>query len=214
MRTALKGKIMNKINTIAISAAIILTLGISAGAAEVIMSKADYKAAKTDLTAKYKMEKSACSSTTGNAKDICVEEAKGRENVSKAELEQNYSPSEKHRYDVRMATANAVFAVAKEKCDDVTGNTKDVCRAEAKDAHVAAKADAKVAEKTADANTTARNKVDAANANARETKMDARSEASIAKRNAEYVVAKEKCDALTDAAKAACVQDAKIQFGQ
>lgn len=212
--TQLKGKVMNKINTAAMSAAIILAFGISANAAEGVMSKADYKAAKTDLNAKYKTEKAACASTTGNAKDICVEEAKGREKVSKAQLEQNYRPSEKHRYEVRMATANAVYAVAKEKCDDVTGNAKDICRAEAKGAHVSAKANAKVAEKSADANSTARNKIDAANANARETKMDARSDATTAKRNADYAVAKEKCDALTDGAKTACLQDAKTQHGQ
>ncbi len=205
---------MKKLNIAVISAAIMLAFGISANAADNVMSKADYKAAKTDLTAKYKSEKAACASMTGNAKDICVEEAKGRENVSKAELEQNYSPSDKHRYDVRMATANAAYAVAKEKCDDVTGNAKDICRAEAKAAHVSAKANAKVAEKTSDANTTARNKIDAAKTSARETKMDAQSDAMMTKRKADYAVAKEKCDALTDGAKTNCLQDAKTQFGQ
>lgn len=205
---------MSKINVSTFSVALLLALGNGISAADAAMSKADYSAAKSDITAKYKIEKAACKSMTGNAKDICVEEAKGRENIAKAELTQSYTPSEKHLYDVRVVTANAAFAVAKEKCDDITGNAKDVCRAQAKDEHVVAKAGAKVAEKSAVADTSARNKVDAANATARNTKSDARIDASIAIRKADYAVAKEKCDALTDVAKTNCIEDAKARFGQ
>jgi len=167
------------------------------------ISKVEYKAAKEDISTKYKADKAACKPMTGNAKDICIEETKGREKVAKAELEANYSPSSRHRYDVRMAKANAAYAVAKEKCDDFSGNAKEVCREEAKSAYVTAKAEAKVAEKTSDANATAR-----------ETTTEARKDAATEKRDAAYAVAKEKCEALADEAKVKCIKDAKARYGQ
>jgi hypothetical protein len=207
-----KGKVMNKFNLVALLAA--LCLAISTSAIGGTMSKAEYKAAKQDISAKYKADRAACKAMTGNAKDICIEEAKGREKVAKAELEENYSPSAKHRYNVRMAKAEATYAVAKERCDDFSGNAKDVCRKEAKSAYVAAKADAKLAEKTSDANATAREKTEEANATARETTTEARKDAATEKRDAAYAVAKEKCDAFADDAKAKCIKDAKARYGQ
>lgn len=203
---------MNSYTLTALSAAFCLAISTSAMGGTI--SKVEYKAAKEDISAKYKADKAACKAMTGNAKDICIEEAKGRETVAKAELEANYSPSSKHRYDVRMAKANAAYAVAKEKCDDFSGNAKDVCRKEAKSAYVAAKADAKVAEKTSDAKATARETTEDANATARETTTEARKDAATEKRDAAYAVAKEKCEALADDAKVKCIKDAKARYGQ
>jgi hypothetical protein len=203
---------MNKFNLTALSAAFCLAM--STGALGGTMPKADYSAAKADISAKYKSETAACAAMTGNAKDICVLEAKGHEKVARAELEANDSPSVKHRYDVRIAKADAAYAVTKEKCDDLAGNAKDVCVKEANSGYVAAKADAKVAEKTADANTTAREKTGDANAAAREKTSEARKDAVTDKRDADYAVAKEKCDAFAADAKANCIKDAKTRFGQ
>lgn len=171
--------------------------------AHAAMSKTEYEAAKDNISAKYESEKMACKAMTGNAKDVCQEGAKGREKVSKAELEAGYEPTEKHQYEWKVAKADADYAVAKEKCDDKTGNAKEVCRKEAKAAHVSALADAKTTEKVADANNTARTKN-------RETRQDAAAD----KRDAEYAVAKEKCEVLMDAAKANCVKEAKVRYAQ
>lgn len=203
---------MNKFNLSVLSAAICLAISTSAIGAT--MTKSEYKSAKDALSATYKTDKAACATMKGNAEDICIAEAKGREKVAKSELEANYSPSKKHSTDVRLAKADANYAVAKEKCDDLAGNAKDVCLKEAKAAYVTAKADANLAEKTADANMAAREKTSDANAKASETKMDARKDASAEKRDAEYAVAKEKCDALAGDVKAACIKDAKARFGQ
>ena len=43
------------------------------------LSKADYDAGKTRLSADYKTEKAACATLAANAKDICVEAAKAHE---------------------------------------------------------------------------------------------------------------------------------------
>lgn len=203
---------MKNFNLTILSAALFLAM--SSGAMAATMSKAEYKEAKDALSATYKTEQAACKALKGNAKDICVEEAKGREKVGKAELEANFSPSDKHQYDVRMAKAEAAYAVAKEKCDDLAGNAQDVCRKEAKAEFVTAKANAKVAETKADANATAREKSGDANETARKSTAEARKDASADKREAEYAVAKEKCEAYRGDAKTTCVNEAKARFGQ
>ena len=143
---------MKKLDFTALSAACLLALSTGAIGA---MTKAEHKAAAGTIAATYTSDKSACKPMGGNAKDVCMQEAKGRDSVAKAELEATFSPSDKHHYDVRIAKADAAYAVSKEKCDDFAGNAKDVCRKEATSAHVTAKANAKVAEKSADANAAA-----------------------------------------------------------
>lgn len=211
-QTPHKGIIMNTFKLTALSAA--FCLAISGSAIGATLSKVDYKAGKTDISAKYKTEKAACGAMAANAKDICIEEAKGREKVAEAELEASYSPSEKNSYNVRIAKADSTYAVAKEKCDDAAGNAKDVCVKEAKAAHVTAKENAKVAEKTADANATAREKTTEANTTAVEKKTEVRKDAASAKRDADYAVAKEKCDAMAGDTKTSCIKEAKLRFGQ
>ena len=93
------------------------------GAAFASISKDEYKAGKDRVAADYKAAKANCGSLAGNAKDICVAEAKGREKVAKAQLEADYKPTEKNRYDVAAAKAEADYAVAKEKCDDKAETT-------------------------------------------------------------------------------------------
>ena len=82
----------------------------------------------------------------GNAEDICLAEAEGKEEVAKAELEARYKPSRENDYQVKVAKAKADYRVAKERCDDRSGNAKDVCLKEAKAAEAAAIADAKRAD--------------------------------------------------------------------
>lgn len=167
------------------------------------MSHAEYAAKKDQISAEYKADKAACDKLDGNNKDVCVEKAKGKEKVAKAELEANYKNTAKARSDARIAQADADYEVAKEKCDDMSGNQKDVCVKQAKAAHTKAKADAKVARVDRDATRTAENK-----------RADARQNAREDTRNAQYKVAAEKCDAMTGAAKDQCVKDAKTHYGK
>jgi hypothetical protein len=209
------------INVIAVA----LGLAFSAGAMAEGISKADYQAGKDKIAAEYKSTKAACDSLSGNKSDICVADAKGKEKVAIAELEASYKPSRETRYEARVAKAEADYAVANERCDDLAGNTKDVCVKEAKAAEVTAKADAKAQMKTGDANATANEKTSEANAAANEKSADARIKASgqsadarkdatVDKREAAYTVAKEKCDALAGGAKDECLGQAKVQFGK
>jgi hypothetical protein len=202
---------MKKLNISAITVAITLAFGTGAIAA---MSKADYNAGKANISSAYKSAKAGCDSFSANAKDVCMAEAKGNEHVSSARLEADYKPTVKTHYNVGIAMAEADYAVAREKCDDKAGNDKAVCIKEAKAAEIAAKADAKSQMKTSEANGVANDKTAAARVQANEKRTAARQDAATDKRNADYAVAKEKCDVFADNAKAVCVKEAKARFGQ
>lgn len=175
---------------------IVSTLLISLFAATSIsafaMTKAEYSLAKDQIAADYKSAKASCNSLAANAKDICVVEAKGNEKVGKADLEARYTGKEKHQYDLRIAKAETAYALAKEKCDDVSGNAKDVCMKEAAAGRTKAKADAKLTKTVKNATTDA---------------MDERM-------SADYKVAVEKCDALSGDTKSTCVNSAKTKFNK
>lgn len=182
--------------------------------AEGRMSKADYKAAQEKITAEFKAARASCGSLSGNPRDLCNIEAKGKESVSNAELDASYRPSAKANYEVLVAKAEAGHALAKERCDDLAGNAKDVCLKEAKSAEVTAIANAQVQMKTSDANATANTKSSEARSKAEDKKSEARQEASADKRDAQYGVAKEKCDSYAGNAKDRCLEQAKQAAGK
>ncbi len=156
------------------------------------MEKADYKASKTRISADYKADKAACGSLAGNAKDVCQETAEGKEKVALAELEYSYTGKPADHTKAMKVKADAAYEVAKEKCDDLAGNPKDVCITEAKAVQAKALADAKLDQKVG----------------------EARTDATTDKRDADYKVAAEKCDALAGDAKSSCMANAKARFGK
>ncbi|MDB5895075.1 MAG: hypothetical protein JWQ88_2606 [Rhodoferax sp.] len=196
---------MNNIskNTRMTMLAIAMSLGCATGA--MAMTSAEHKAQNSRIEADYKAARDKCGSLSANAKDICMSEAKGAEKVAKAELAVQYKPSAKNDVKVREAKADAAYDTAKEKCDDQTGNAKDVCVKDAKAAHTSALGAAKVA----DAGMSKTN-----GANAKTAKVaEARQEATADTRKAQYAAAKERCDAMSGNAKDACVADAKTKYG-
>jgi len=214
---------MKNFNLSAIAFAIGLIFSASAMAES--MTKNQYKSHVKSIETEYKVDKARCDSLAGNTNDICVAVAKGKKNAAKAELEANYKPSVKTRYDANIAKANADYSVAIEKCDGKAGNDKDICVKEAKAAKVhqiadaktrmkSQKANAEAIETSGDAQAVANEKSGDANATAVETKADARKDATIEKRDADYAVAKQKCDALAGSVKDKCISDAKLHFGQ
>ena len=102
------------------------------------MTKAEYDAAKDVIKAEYKADKANCATLAGNAKDVCEEEAEGKEDIAKADLEAQYKPTPRNQEKARVARADAAYEVAKEKCDDLSGDTKNSCEKDAKAAHTAA----------------------------------------------------------------------------
>lgn len=179
----------NRIHTYALVVGMGLAMG--AWAADETMTKDQYNKEKDTIDARYKSAKDGCGSLAGNAKDVCMADAKGKRDVAKAELEARYKPSDKNNYDLAVARAEAAYDVDKEKCDDLSGNDKDVCVKQAKANLTKAKADAKVQMKGGDAQSAQKDK-----------------------RDADYNVAKEKCDSLSGDAKDRCVNEAKARYGK
>ncbi len=164
----------------------------ASGAFAAAGNKTDYDAAKGRISAEYKADKTACDAYKDNKKDICTEQAKAKENVAKAEAEYNYTGKQTDSNNIAVVKADGDYAVAKEMCDDKGANDKDVCKTEAKAAHTKAIADAKMSKKVG----------------------EARKDAAEDKRDADYKVANEKCDALAGDAKSACVSAAKVKFNK
>jgi hypothetical protein len=114
------------------------------------MSKDQHKSEKQRIEQEAKAAREKCKDMKGNAKDICMAEAKGQEKVAKAELELKQKDTAKNRYDVAAAKADSDYNVAKEKCDDMKGKDKDACQKDAKAARDNAKKQAKAERETAD----------------------------------------------------------------
>jgi hypothetical protein len=156
------------------------------------MSKADMASAKDRISADYKAEKQMCGKFSGNEKDVCMEQAKGKEKVARADLTYKDTGLAKDANKLAVAKADATYGVAKEMCDDKAGNVKDVCVAEAKSTHTKALSEAKLDKKI----------------------VSAAKDSADDKRDAEYKLAAEKCDSLAGEAKASCVSAAKARFNK
>jgi bisphosphoglycerate-dependent phosphoglycerate mutase len=169
-----------------------LVLSGLAGAASANLTHPVYATAKDEVKAMFKTERDNCGSLSGNAKDVCVERAKGQEKVALAHLEYQYTGKEKDRNDYLEARYEAKYKVAKEACDDKSGNAKDVCVADAKVWHDKAKADLKANKKIA----------------------DAQNDQMEAKLKADYKAANERCDSLSGDAKDSCQASAKARYFQ
>lgn len=192
---------MNRFNIAVIAFAV--GAAFSTGASAESMSKKEYEATKDKLGMEYDAAKAKCNTLTGNPKDICVAEAKGVLNTARAELFAVYQPTSKSRQEASIVKAESAHAVAKQKCDAVTGNARDVCLKQADAAETAAKGEAEVLRKTYDANATADQKA-----------AEAREEAALEKLEARYEIAKERCDAFAGDRKAECLAAAKSTFGK
>jgi hypothetical protein len=171
--------------------AIATALAAGASLAQAALSASVYDAAKEQIQGNYKAEREACNSLSGNAKDICVETAKGAEKVALAHLQWQRSGSPQDATKLAEARYAARYEVAKEKCDDLSGNAKSLCVTAAKTEHDKAKADVKMNRLVG----------------------EARSDAEDAKLKADYKLAAERCDGLAGDAKDTCVASVKARFG-
>jgi hypothetical protein len=156
------------------------------------MSKGELKNHKARISEEYKADKEACHAHAGNAKDICEQEAKGKEKVARAEMAHQYSGKAADRNHVMVTQAKAAYLVAKERCDDLAGNAKDVCVKEAKAVEKKALADIGMGQHMG----------------------QAKNKAASEKLEADYKVALEKCNALAGDPKTNCVAAAKVTFGK
>jgi len=113
------------------------------GTSEVKVDRKARKAEEDRIEADYKAGKAKCGSMKGHEKEVCEADAKGKEKVAKAQLEQKYEPSAAHERKISEAKAEHEYNVAKEKCDVMKGKEESACEKEAKAKYERAKADIK-----------------------------------------------------------------------
>jgi hypothetical protein len=164
----------------------------ASGAFAAAGNRTDYMSAKDRTETDYKADQKACDSYSGTQKDVCQEQAKGKEKVALAEAEYNYTGKASDGNKVAVAKADSNYAVTKEMCNDKGGDAKGVCVTEAKSAHTKALADARMSKKVG----------------------EARNDAADDQRDADYKVATQKCDSLAGDAKSSCVDAAKTQYNK
>jgi hypothetical protein len=131
-----------KLTAVVIAAAVALGysgIGLSA------LSKEERKAEEDRIATEHKSAKDQCRSLKANARDVCTAEADGASKVARAELEARDKGTIKSQTDARIARAEADYEIAREQCDDLAGNLKEVCLMDAKAALARGKADANVA---------------------------------------------------------------------
>jgi hypothetical protein len=189
-----------------------LTLGTPALATG--LTHASYQALEKQIEADHRVARAACGSLAGNGREVCIAEAKGKASVARAELEDQHRPGAPRHNAVRVAKAEAEYAVARQRCDDKGSNEKDVCVQEAKAGRVRALADAKVRLETNNANVKAQEVSAEANAVAKAAGAEVRRDAAADTQNADYAVAKERCDALASLAKDDCLSAARTKYGK
>jgi hyperosmotically inducible protein len=104
---------------------------------------ATYRNVTQKAAADYKVAVAKCTGMSGNAKDVCIEEAKSARAHAEADAIAQYNNTAKGRAKASVAVADADYALAKAKCGDMTGADKDSCMNNARSVRTAAVADAK-----------------------------------------------------------------------
>ncbi|PWF41911.1 hypothetical protein [Massilia glaciei] len=155
-------------------------------------AKAAYHQARDAAAAEYALARARCKSLAGNPNAVCEAEAKAQRVRADEEATAFYKNTLKAYTTSRLRIASATFELDKVKCAALAGNERDVCVKQAKATLIAAHADAKADKKA----------------------IEARANARDDKRDADYAVAKERCDAFSGVQKDNCVSAAKAQFSQ
>ena len=203
---------MSKFDVRAVAVAI--SLASMSGAFAQGMSKDEYGAAKDKIATDYTASKAACDPLAGGAKDVCLVEARGKQRVALADLTAGFKPSPKNQYRAQVAAAERDYAVAAERCEDSAGQTRHLCKKDAKAAEKAAIAEAVAQRKTAKADARADEKTADARKEASEESAEARKEALEAKTEAQYAAAKERCDIYAGSTKEQCLERARTSYGK
>lgn len=152
---------------------------------------ATYRNVTQKAVADYKVAAAKCTSMTGNAKNICVEEAKTARVRAEADAIAQYNNTAKGRAKSRAAVADADYALAKVKCADMSDADKASCMSTATTAHTAALADAK------------------ADRNVAGTTDGVNPVTTTATRDANKAAAVDKCAQIAGGSKAGCLIDNK-----
>ena len=178
-------------------------LGCALGANAIAMSKDTYKAQQVRIEAEYDAAQARCKPLKGNARDVCNERVRGARDIQQAELEMNFKPTPDNDEKLRVAKAEAVYAVTLQQCKGLDGKSaKEVCRKDAKAVLAGAKVEAKL-----------QKDVVAHDMRAQET-VRQRTEAADKQAEAQFAAARERCEMLPGEGRENCLVDARRRFGK
>lgn len=171
--------------------ALVAFAGVAHTAAE--GSKAAYEQAIRSSDAEYKVARTRCDAHTdkrNHLKDICVEEAKAQQKRARALATFQRDGTVEAEKNARDAYAEADYAVAKAKCERVSGDQADLCVKEAKAVR-----------------DTAKNQADF-----RQKVLEARQDAIEKQQKTGYQLALEKCGQLSGNAEDVCKAKARADY--
>jgi hyperosmotically inducible protein len=114
-----------------------------ASAADTRTDTATYRSMTQKADADYKLAAAQCKDMSGNARSLCMEEAKVTRARADLAAVTDYNNTLKGRGKARTDLADADYALAKVKCSDTSGAEKDSCMSNARAVHTAALADVK-----------------------------------------------------------------------
>src|ERR1700739_738443 len=128
-----RGTIMNKLLFLAV-ASVASTCFAAAPTMKLNYDPDSYKALTAKADSDYKTAKDQCGTQSGNAKDVCLQEAKAAHARAQADPGAQYKNDQKDVEKSKVAVANADYDVAKAKCADLSGSAKTSCINDAKTA--------------------------------------------------------------------------------
>ncbi|CDG81778.1 BON domain-containing protein [Janthinobacterium agaricidamnosum] len=95
-------------------------------------SGASYKNLTDKASSDYKAAKTACDANSGNARKVCVEEAKVARAKAESDAVAQYRNTPRELSKARKSVADAEYDLAKAKCGERSGSDKTVCTNQAK----------------------------------------------------------------------------------
>lgn len=191
------------------SSAVLLVLGLMSGGGAWAegMSPTDFQRERELVGDEYESSRRACDALSGNAADICIAEAIGAKNLANAKLDARYRPGSENSDRVRVAKEDELYGVANERCDELFGNTRDIC--------LKAATAAKNSTQDIDKENLLRSGSGDRYRNApRDPSIVDRRHRVTERMDDEYAVELAKCEARAEHDKASCVTDVKVRFGK
>lgn len=171
-------------------------------AAAATMGKEAFKAQQEHIEAEYDAAQTRCKQLAGHSRAVCMAQARGARDVAAAELQMRHRPSPENDENVRLARAEATYAVALQKCKALDGQARAVCRADARTVFTAAKADAKLQREVV------------AQQMRSEALVRERQDAAGRDAKLRYQAARQRCGMLPAEGRENCLEDARRRFGQ
>lgn len=162
---------------------LLATLCLSPAQGASLSSADDFVAGKARAEAALVADRAACDSLNGNARDVCREQARGKELVAKAKLELARTGSRRSQDKVTAVKLDAAYDIARTRCNAQAGSAKTACTKEARD--------------------------ERANGLLRLTQHQSMSSGPDDRQEAGYRLAAEKCGGMAVDARAGCLATAK-----